>query len=269
MQISKISELKKYKRFFAFGCSFTQYWWPTWADIIGNHISESYNYGMCGAGNTFIASSIIEANKRHKFNATDLILVMWTNIAREDRYVRNLGGWVLPGNIYSQPVYDSKFIEKFSCPRGYLLRDMIHIEASKILLESTGCDWDFMSMVPLTQISQYINNASQDNDILELFEDNLKLIKPSFYEIIYNFDYYSRKEYPIRLKYPLMNDPQLDIHPNPLLHLEYLNKIYPGISLDPNTKEEMSKITTELSHMEYVIGGMVHDYSISHGERFR
>ena len=44
-----------YSRFFAFGCSFTSYYWPTWADIIGQEFSDRYyNLAMCGAGNEFM-----------------------------------------------------------------------------------------------------------------------------------------------------------------------------------------------------------------------
>ena len=52
-------DIKKYKRFFAFGCSFTRYEWITWADIIAYHIKESYNYGRSGGGNSYIFYSLV------------------------------------------------------------------------------------------------------------------------------------------------------------------------------------------------------------------
>ena len=36
-------------RLFTFGCSFTQYWWPTWADILGYQHDFYENWGRCGA----------------------------------------------------------------------------------------------------------------------------------------------------------------------------------------------------------------------------
>ena len=53
---SVLTEFKKYKRVFAFGCSFTCYRWPTWADLIGKQCegAEFRNYGKSGAGNLFI-----------------------------------------------------------------------------------------------------------------------------------------------------------------------------------------------------------------------
>jgi len=38
----------KPRRLFAFGCSFTQYKWPTWADILGKSFDLSYNLGKSG-----------------------------------------------------------------------------------------------------------------------------------------------------------------------------------------------------------------------------
>jgi hypothetical protein len=266
MNVNQITELKKYKRFFSFGCSFTKYYWSTWADIVGIHIGESYNYGWPAAGNTYIASSIIEANKRHKFNSNDLVMVMWTNIAREDRYVRD--GWVCAGNIYNQSHYDKNFIMNLTCPRGYFLRDMLHIESSKILLESTGCHWDFMSMVPIAQISQYDNSLEESHDIFEMFSDNIKIIKPSVYEVIYNFDYHSRNG-GIKIKHTdlMIRD---DYHPNPAMHLEYLEKIYPYIDINSNVKEIISNTTLELTNLSYLDSrnGKKYGISIPSGERF-
>ena len=97
-------DFKKYKRFFAFGCSMTSYGWPTWADIIAQEIPEYYNYAQSGGGNLFISCQVTEASLRHKFTDTDLVMVMWSSVAREDRHVN--GNWLTPGNIYTQNYYD-------------------------------------------------------------------------------------------------------------------------------------------------------------------
>jgi hypothetical protein len=47
----KVLDVHKYKRFFAFGRSFTDYLWPTWADIIGREIPYYENWGHGAAGN--------------------------------------------------------------------------------------------------------------------------------------------------------------------------------------------------------------------------
>ena len=44
------------KRIFTFGCSFTNYLWSTWANILGYEFREAefYNFGKSGAGNQYI-----------------------------------------------------------------------------------------------------------------------------------------------------------------------------------------------------------------------
>ena len=79
------------KRIFAFGCSMTRYRWPTWADIYASDkTTQFYNYAHSGAGNQFIANQIVETCKRFNWNDDDLILIMWSSITREDRYVTEI-----------------------------------------------------------------------------------------------------------------------------------------------------------------------------------
>lgn len=88
------------KRLFAFGCSYTLYSYPTWADFIGINFEEYYNYGRSGASNTFIMNRIIEANDRFKFNPdTDLILIMLTGFGRFS-YMKDQH-WITEGDLLS------------------------------------------------------------------------------------------------------------------------------------------------------------------------
>ena len=47
------------KRLFTFGCSVTEFIWPTWADILGREFDYYENWGRVGAGNLYIFNSII------------------------------------------------------------------------------------------------------------------------------------------------------------------------------------------------------------------
>ena len=53
-------KLKSTGRLFVFGCSFTKYYWPTWADIIGQEFEYYENWGEIGSGNLRIAHRITE-----------------------------------------------------------------------------------------------------------------------------------------------------------------------------------------------------------------
>ena len=74
------------KRLFTFGCSMTNYIYPTWADILGTNYDYYENWGEEGAGNEFIFNSIIECNEKNHFNSEDTIIVMWSGIARNGFY---------------------------------------------------------------------------------------------------------------------------------------------------------------------------------------
>jgi len=178
-------------RFFTFGCSFTNYWWPTWADILGKQYKKFYNYGYSGAGNQYIFNSIVEANLKHKFNHSDTVAIMWSNPAREDRYVNNK--WVTVGNIYTQCVYDQKFVKKFADIRGYFIRDLATIWAIDCLLKSIGCNVIHFSIFNLTDTNrQYKNYNVNLDDLLEFYNPVLEKILPSFYNVIFNCDFESR-----------------------------------------------------------------------------
>ena len=66
----------KYNRFFAFGCSYTHYLWPTWANIIARDTGLPFqNWGKSGAGNVYIHHKMVEAKIKESINDDDLIIV--------------------------------------------------------------------------------------------------------------------------------------------------------------------------------------------------
>lgn len=134
----------------------------------------------------------MECVVKNKISKEDTVIIMWSNIAREDRYVN--GKWLFTGNIFSQNTYDKTFVKKFADNRGYFIRDMNSIYATYTILKNIGCNFVFLSMVPMTNPYPFHKGDSLDelNDLLEYFESTLQQIKPSIYEIVFNFDWYSR-----------------------------------------------------------------------------
>jgi len=55
-------------RLFTFGCSYTAYTWPTWADFVGTKFDFYQNWGRLGSGNTIIASKLYECQYVNKIN---------------------------------------------------------------------------------------------------------------------------------------------------------------------------------------------------------
>jgi hypothetical protein len=87
------------KRFFAFGCSYTQYSYATWADFVGCNFDEYYNYGRGGASNSFIMNRVVECDEIFKFNSeTDTVIVMLSGFGRFSYLNKK---WFTDGDLYS------------------------------------------------------------------------------------------------------------------------------------------------------------------------
>ena len=153
-------------RLFTFGCSFTKYHWPTWADILGKEFHEHQNWAEPGAGNQFILNSLVECNLRNKISNLDTVGIMWTNVAREDRY---LTYWSLPGNIYTQDTYDEKFVRNMITTKGLYIRDLAFMYSVDKILKDIGCRYFYLSMVDITNPLNH-GDADVGDELQELFD---------------------------------------------------------------------------------------------------
>jgi hypothetical protein len=197
-------------RLFTFGCSFTNYRWSTWADILSTEYREFYNWGQSGSGNHFIFNSIVEANQRHNFTAGDTVVVCWTNVMREDRYTDR---WQTLGNITTCPIYNTEYVRDTVTERGSLIRDLAMIKAAMVLLKTKrNLKWKFISVCPLSNPNQFDNTPSADQDVLRLYQDVLNTVLPSYQEILFKNGWRNG------------GDP----HPTPKEHLAYLDAVLPG-----------------------------------------
>lgn len=263
-------------RLFTFGCSFTNSIRPTWADIVAREYKEFQNWGQAGAGNSFIFYSLMECNKRNKITKDDVVMIMWSSIGREDRYVD--GEWLTPGSIYNQTDYDENFVRKFADPTGYLLRDAAHLAGAKRILDAIGCRYYFFSIVPFNVPDDNVFKIfSTDNKIERLYAEEFVAVKPSVYEIIFNCNWYSRagpkepeklrEEYEVKrgnewptwekfteqdfkgIPKPIVDEInnkhefsnrylyRYDTHPVAAEYLEYLTQVAPEIELTQQTRD--------------------------------
>lgn len=209
----------------------TSYHWPTWADIISQEIPECYNYGQAGGGNLFISCQLTEANLRHKFSETDLVIVMWSGVSREDRYVNNR--WLTPGNIYSQNYYNKEFVDTFIDSKGLLLRDLNLITMSKYMLDAIKANYFMLNMAPIV----HLQGASQREiteveELLALYSPILNDMTPDLLSIELGGVW---PQHPIRN--PVPGGQTADYHPSPKQHLGYLSKVFPGVRWSPKTIE--------------------------------
>lgn len=138
-------------RIFAFGCSLTQYFYPTWADILihqyRNKGYEGSNWAKSGAGNMYINMRLWEANTIYKFNKDDIILLQWSSMFREDRYHMGKGWWT-PGNFSNLTQGGHAFmLNNYYYEDPWVWADMMHcvmrdcamISATHKALDAIGC----------------------------------------------------------------------------------------------------------------------------------
>jgi len=225
--------MSKYKRFFSFGCSFTKYHWPTWADILGKSFPEYINLGRGGAGNFYIFKMLMEVIVQESINENDLVIICWSAINREDRFIN--GDWQTWGNIYSNKFYDDVFIEKYCDTDHFITRDLTFIAAAYELLEKTKCKFLFTSILPINENETMygkkknlpIANTNKDRYYLKY----LDVFLPDFREVIFEGDWHNPKRPDIS-----------DNHPTPLEHLSYAeNILLPNIDDDILLDEEYLK----------------------------
>jgi len=223
-------------RFFAFGCSFTiNNSRPTWADIVGQQFASRENWARGGSGNQYIFNSLVECNQSRRFTPDDTVMIMWSSTTREDRYVKNKGGWIGNGNIYWQNIYSQEWIKQLACERGYLIRDLAFIAAARDLLKAWGVNYKFFSMIPLNTAESTNGLVSHTNqDIFDLYSDVISEIEPSVFEVVFNGEDWQKKQSNFGAWIDQANGIR-DAHPDPLEALEYVNKVLPDLTIKQTT----------------------------------
>ena len=109
------------RRLFTFGCSYTSYAWPSWANFLSLEFDFFENWGLAGIGNRAIAERVAECNARHHFTKDDTIIVQWTSHIRNDYYLNTESegsprGWKTRGSIFNYingKVYDRRWVNTF------------------------------------------------------------------------------------------------------------------------------------------------------------
>jgi len=214
-------------RLFAFGCSFTNYRWSTWADCLAPQFDYFENWGQSGGGNLYIFNSVMEADQRYHFGAGDTVIVCWTNVMREDRYTDR---WQTLGNITTCPIYDPGYVQDAVTERGCLIRDVALIKATIDLLQHrTGVCTKHLAMCDIMHPQQF-DYLPGDQDIFDLYSNILNNIMPSYQAVLY----------PTGWKH--CDDP----HPTPAEHLAYLDTVLPGWVTKAETRVKIAQETANL-----------------------
>lgn len=226
----KEENMTQNKRFFAFGCSYTDYVWPTWADIIGVNFDVYENYGRGGASNLYILQKFLEANDTYKFNENDFIVVMFTGFGRFS-YFKN-GKMQTDGEIRSY-FYNT---QKMGTPDESIGK---FIDGG-VWSEDLGVTNSFISANTIKNLLTYINCSYE----LHLSIDNTHFIKePHRFFLAEESLYFAERFYDVLdvktsvdefLKstysnddYYVFGDNGRDGHPTIQMHADYAKKYFP------------------------------------------
>jgi len=201
------------KRLFVVGCSFTQYYWPTWADILSQEYDYFENWGQPGLGNRAILERLTELVVHNKLTKDDTVIVQWTDFHRYDIHHRNplrinfpncTDGWNAHGTIFDNPKFSNEWIQTNWKEFSYMLHTYNYIKLGTCLLESLPCTWYVTFMNNLVAPMEMYEDLSAYKSIFPL----TRMLPP-----INDFC----KDYPKHIL-----DNVEDPHPTPIAHYDYL-----------------------------------------------
>lgn len=252
-------DLKKYKRFFVFGCSFTNYLWPTWADILRQEMpseTQYFNYGKSGAGQLYILSTLSQAILHHNIGEDDLVAVMWSTFYREDRYMWNgsVGShnWQTPGNLFSQNEYSPRFVSDYCCTRGMYVRDLALIHSGMALLNNAEFDsFAIMSVTP--EFQNLCTIVPENKDLFPPTEDLIKqyrVLSDYMMPDLFSMEFPNGWENSYYYKLSESDQEEIgDYHPSVLRYFSYLQKL--DFVLSNQTKIWAGEQHVEASNKKY------------------
>jgi hypothetical protein len=194
--------MKSNKRLFVFGCSFTNWVWPTWADIIAPHFDEYYNYGYSGRGNWYIYNMLLNAIKTHEITKDDTVVIQWSEWTRVDELIDGL---------WTTAILEEKY------EMDALNRIFVYMQSTSIILKQLGCECYTMSLNDFNLPKSKPASIPMHNRILEIYQDIVKELTPS----VINYLNVNRPA-------KLFNDVEIhDLHPLPSEHIELIKLKFP------------------------------------------
>lgn len=234
-------------RLFTFGCSFTHWPWPTWADIIEYELAIPHqNWGLAGLGNVGIHARLIECDMRNAFTQDDIILVVWSSWSREDRYnvtkSRHNLGWSVTGDVLH--TYDKEFIDNYWSINNDLMKN-----STAIISANKMFDVRFNGHLSTPLVSLHTDASLS-------FSENEKEVALFFEPHIPNDGEYQQTT-KHKCRYANINDN----HPDILSHLDYVQEYLApklGRTLNEKTVDFFTGMHYRLVDFTNNIGTAVH-----------
>lgn len=246
------------KRYFAFGCSYSDYEWPMLPDLIGVNFDKYYNFASAGACHQFMLMQLIQAHELYQLNpATDYVTIGTTGFGRfafaqECPTFDETFEWKKHGDIFPEfdqhPPKARLWAREFDSYRYSVYRSLSALKTIKLLLTSMGIKH---------KIYKAVHNKHQDPEFLQrvtLDEQTTEMVT-EFYSLCdtkesvddYLMDYMrNRGEY---------YHPWLDGHPTINVSRRFLETYFPEYNTDLVQRvcqENEYAINTTPTRKEYV-----------------
>lgn len=159
------------KRLFTFGCSFTNYFWPTWNSFLAlsREWDEYENWGLKGIGNQAILERLIECIATKNLTSNDTVIIQWAGVYRHDILNSELG-WANTGGLGHSKIFDQNWFNKFFDQEAYNFHTLIYIVAAQSILENTNCTWRMTSMddLGLFDDAKFVQLGDNDVSLLDI-----------------------------------------------------------------------------------------------------
>jgi hypothetical protein len=234
-------------RIFTFGCSFTEYKWPTWADIIlyGN---EGYNCGVSGGGFDSILYRLMETDRKFKLTTEDKIIIVFTTPLRWDLIIN--GQWSTHGQVTNIPHFMTYQDKLFSID-GLIYKSFYNIQLIDDFLKYRNLNYVFGS---LNGIYSHIGNYFEYHDISEETKGLIKYVSDRVNVELMDFKTFIMGQgelWTVTKKYKNDNS---EYHPRPLTHYKWVTEILmKHMEIDLKLSEnEIMEIETHIEKLEYV-----------------
>lgn len=151
---------------FTYGCSFTKYKWPTYADILALQY-RVYNRGESGSGNERIFYHFMEDVRSNNIDSNDIVIFQWSGLTRFDYLLRDNTWWSV-GNVLNQFDKDGSFvyskIKDWFNPDYEFEKTVNYKIAAEYITTAMGCKTLQMSLCPIVGHDEtFLENNLWDN----------------------------------------------------------------------------------------------------------
>lgn len=168
------------RRLFTFGCSYTNYGWPTWADLLGLEFDYFENWGLAGIGCRAIQERIVECHIRNEFKPGDTVIVQWSSHLRNDFHNTNnsmpdrIKGWRTYGSIFNHAnhkLYPDKWLDIFFNEQSYIMHCLNAIAVTQQFLKSLGVTWYMSSIGEWDKLGSDLDDITAKNETVNNIDD--------------------------------------------------------------------------------------------------